>query len=147
MARFAVGICAMLALLAPLKIAGSQRETVDAFRAMNFFKTGVSIYTSINDPAFKCLTTNQTSFDLEAKKATYIWHFRGYGGTDKQTVTFHVREGKTPDEVTYVLNNDCMLWVKPDVVHSVPRHCVDNYKQKCPTRYPTYDSDHCNADE
>ncbi|KAL1477863.1 hypothetical protein MTO96_035413 [Rhipicephalus appendiculatus] len=72
---------------------------------MYAFPKGVSIYTSVNDSEFKCLTATQTSIDLEARKAVYLWHLKGPHGAIRTNVTFHVREGHAPEEVTYFLDN------------------------------------------
>ncbi|XP_049276353.1 uncharacterized protein LOC119373447 isoform X2 [Rhipicephalus sanguineus] len=109
MARWNVGVCITLAVLVPVNMAGVHHEPMDAFRAMGNFEAGVSIYTSTNDPAFKCLTATQTAFDLEARTTTYVWHFKGHDGAVKKNVTFYVREGRAPQEVTYFLDNDTTL--------------------------------------
>ncbi|KAH6926773.1 hypothetical protein HPB50_022158 [Hyalomma asiaticum] len=138
------------------------------------FPQAVSIYTSTNDTDLLCVTWNHTYLDLGLKKATFVWDLKGHRGSVKRNVTFDVEEGEAPDLLTYYIDNDrtqpltgrciysdydtcavinlsflghdqCMLWVKPSVVHRVPRRCRNTYKQKCrvPARYPTYDSRLC----
>ncbi|XP_037275067.2 uncharacterized protein LOC119167655 [Rhipicephalus microplus] len=176
MASRNVGICLILAVLVPASMGGTRREPIDAFKAMENFTKGFSLYTSIDDSDFKCLTVSRISFNLEARKAVYVWHLKGPDGTVRTNVTFYVDDGEAPEKVTYFLDHDtttiytgsclytdyltcavnrvffrghdhCMLWVKPDVLQAVPRHCVDNYKANCPTRFPTYDPERCHLDE
>uniref|UniRef100_A0A6G5A4I4 Putative lipocalin 35 lipocalin n=1 Tax=Rhipicephalus microplus TaxID=6941 RepID=A0A6G5A4I4_RHIMP len=153
------------------------REPTDAFRMLGAFPRVVAISSSNNDTSFKCLAATRTHFDLEAKKASYVWHLGGsHAATATRNVTFDIQAGNAPDQTTYFIDNDrtrpytayynytdyetcmvmivpynnhdhCLLWVKPAVTHAVPRHCLDNYEETCDVRVPQYDNDLCGHQE
>ncbi|KAL1477306.1 hypothetical protein MTO96_035836 [Rhipicephalus appendiculatus] len=170
-----VGTCAVLAALVGAITAANRREQTDAFRMIGAFPEPVSISTSSNDSSFKCLSAIRTHFDLQAKKATYVWLLRDEHGRVIKNVTFDIEEGNSSDQVICYVDGDrsrpviayykytdydnctiitgpysghdhCMLWVKREVAHSVPKHCLDKYEENCDVRVPTYDNDLCKDD-
>ncbi|KAL1485465.1 hypothetical protein MTO96_047310, partial [Rhipicephalus appendiculatus] len=67
----------------------------------------VAISSSNNDTSFKCLAATRTHFDLEAKRAVYVWHLGGSrAATATRNVTFNIEAGNAPDQTTYFIDND-----------------------------------------
>ncbi|KAL1418924.1 hypothetical protein MTO96_005465 [Rhipicephalus appendiculatus] len=124
------------------------------------------------EPSVVVRLANRTYLDLEQKKASYVWELKGDGSSAKRNITVYWQEGEAPDLPSYYIDYDpthshiahafytdystcvvmkmsflghdqCMLWVKPDVVDDIPRHCRHNYKRHCQVRYPTYDKELC----
>ncbi|XP_075556914.1 uncharacterized protein LOC142589004 [Dermacentor variabilis] len=170
-----IGACVTLSVIVTASVVTNrpQREPTDGFRMLGAFPRVVAISSSNNDTSFKCLTATRTHFDLEAKRATYVWHLGGSrASTAKRNATFDIQAGNAPDQVTYYVDNDltrpytafynytdyetcmvtivpydnhdhCLLWVKPALSHDVPRHCLDHYEQTCEVRVPQFDNDLC----
>uniref|UniRef100_A0A023GA46 Putative lipocalin-5 1 n=1 Tax=Amblyomma triste TaxID=251400 RepID=A0A023GA46_AMBTT len=157
-------------------VADRRREPTDGFRMFGLFRKVVAISSSSNDTSFKCLRATLTSYNLEEKKATYVWHLKARGEKPARNITFDIEGGDIPDQATYFVNNDrtrphtayynytdyencmvmivpyndhdhCLLWVKRSVVHNVPQNCLDNYEETCDVRIPQYEHDLCGDDE
>nr|XP_037274599.1 uncharacterized protein LOC119167251 isoform X2 [Rhipicephalus microplus] len=136
------------------------------------FPRAVTVYTSTNDTVMLCTTATRSYMDLEQKKAGYVWELKGHGGSAKKNITVNWQEGDAPDRPTYYIDDDlkhyhvghglytdydtclvlkmfvldydqCMLWVKPEVVDEIPRHCRQNYKRYCHVRHATYNRELC----
>nr|XP_050038221.2 uncharacterized protein LOC126535380 [Dermacentor andersoni] len=166
----------LLGLATVIPTANNHRERLDSFRMIGAFPKVVAIYTSTNDSSFKCLTGIRTSFNLEAKTATYVWPLRGHAGTERRTVVFNITAGNVTDQTTYFVDGDssrlytgyhhytdyencmvmtvryhdhdhCLLWVKRSVANEVPQNCLQNYEANCDVRIPTFDNDLCRDDE
>ncbi|KAK8770483.1 hypothetical protein V5799_013052 [Amblyomma americanum] len=166
----------LLGLAVATPVAHHRREPLDSFRMLAAFPRVVAIYTSTNDSDFKCLVGIRTSFDMQAKTASYLWPLKGHGGTKRRNVTFDITPGNVTDQTTYYVDGDntrlhtgyhhytdyrncmvmtiryrnhdhCLLWVKRSVVHSIPQDCVENYEAVCEVRVPTFDNELCSDDE
>ncbi|XP_065295050.1 uncharacterized protein [Dermacentor albipictus] len=167
--------CMMLATLVTASVLPKPRQPVDVFRMMAHFPRAVIVYASTNETALKCATTTRTYFDPGAKKATYVWDLKSDGYSVTGNIRYDVEEGNSPDAATFFVENDrtrpytaicvytdyntcfvlkmpfqgqeqCMLWVKPAVIDSIPGHCRNKYKQNCPVRFPTYNNDLCEVE-
>uniref|UniRef100_G3MSI2 Lipocalin n=1 Tax=Amblyomma maculatum TaxID=34609 RepID=G3MSI2_AMBMU len=139
------------------------RERTDSTRMFAAFPHVVAVFTSNNHTSFKCLSATRTRFNAHNKTATYIWHLKAHSGHPRKDVSFDISFGETPGQGTFVLNNDtanphtayyrysdyrtcavtespydgsdhCTLWVKKNVKHNVPRHCLDKYEETCDVR-------------
>ncbi|XP_049267114.1 uncharacterized protein LOC119373549 [Rhipicephalus sanguineus] len=108
MASLNLVACVALATMAAGSVLPHRRGPVDAFRVIDEFDRGVSIYTSINDTDMKCATATRTYLDLEQKKATYVWELKGHGGSVKRNVTVNWQGGDAPDLPAYHIDYDMM---------------------------------------
>ncbi|KAH6928775.1 hypothetical protein HPB50_019475 [Hyalomma asiaticum] len=148
-----------------------QRNVTDTFELFDRFPYVVLVYSSGDDPEFQCLTNKRTELDMEAKKATYVWMFKGRNGTPRKNVALHLSAGDSPDRVVLTVNNDtehstvahfvytdykecvivelsydgdqCQLWVSADVKDDVPQHCLDQLEDICDVSEEEYSKELC----
>ncbi|KAL1418925.1 hypothetical protein MTO96_005466 [Rhipicephalus appendiculatus] len=83
MASLNLVACLALATMVACSLLPDRRVPVDSIRVAEEFPRAVSIYTSVNDTVMMCTTANRTYFDLEQKKAAYVWELKGHGGSVK----------------------------------------------------------------
>nr|XP_037275308.1 uncharacterized protein LOC119167947 [Rhipicephalus microplus] len=164
--------CLALATMAAGGFLPGRPEPVDLVRVVQAFPQFVNVFTSTNDTVMLCTTATRSYVDLEQKKGSYVWELKGHGGTAKRNLTVNWQEGDSPDRPTYYIDNDpthhhvghclytdydaclvlkmfvlhydqCMLWVKPEVVDEIPRHCRQNYERYCHVRQAMYNRELC----
>ncbi|XP_049511090.1 uncharacterized protein LOC125939752 [Dermacentor silvarum] len=151
-----------------------QRDLADAFEIFDKFPYVVLVYTSGDDPEFQCLTNKRTELDMDAKKATYVWMFKGHNGSERKNVALHLSAGDAPDWAVFTLNNDtehsspahfvytdykycvvteipldgdqCQLWVSEDVKDNIPQYCLDQLEDICDVSYEEYSKELCQND-
>ncbi|KAL3209135.1 hypothetical protein MRX96_052408 [Rhipicephalus microplus] len=61
-----------------------ERNVTDTFELFDKFPYVVLVYSSGEDPEFQCLTNKRTELDMQAKKATYVWMFKGGNGRTRK---------------------------------------------------------------
>ncbi|XP_077537130.1 uncharacterized protein LOC144149443 [Haemaphysalis longicornis] len=172
------GVCTLFALVLAMAIPNppAHREPIDGLRAIGVFRRVVAVSTNSNDSAFKCLSAIRTRYVPEEREATFVWNFKGHGGTAKKKLTFDIKFGNVSDQPTFFINKDytrsftayynysdyencllavipthdhehCILWVKRSVAHAIPQNCLDHYEETCDVRVPQFDNDLCKDDE
>ncbi|XP_075550524.1 uncharacterized protein LOC142584267 [Dermacentor variabilis] len=148
-----------------------QRNLTDTFELFDKFPYVVLVYSSGEDPEFQCLTNKRTELDMNAKKATYVWMFKGHNGSERKNVALHLSAGDAPDRVVFTLNNDtehtmvahfvytdykncvvveipydgdqCQLWVSKEVEDNIPQHCLDHLEDICDVSKEEYSKELC----
>uniref|UniRef100_G3MRN2 Lipocalin/cytosolic fatty-acid binding domain-containing protein n=1 Tax=Amblyomma maculatum TaxID=34609 RepID=G3MRN2_AMBMU len=103
-------------------------------------------YTSGDNPEFQCLTNKRVQLDMDAKTSTYVWMFKGHGGTERKYVRFHLSAGDAPDKVVFTSSDECQLWVSRRVKDDVPQHCQDQLKGICDVTREVYSKQSCEND-
>ncbi|KAL1468437.1 hypothetical protein MTO96_041480 [Rhipicephalus appendiculatus] len=100
------------------------RHATDAFEIFARIPYVALEYTSSNDPEFQCLTNKQVQLNRKEKTATYLWMFKGLGGSEKKNVTLHLKGTDSPDKVIFTLDNDKDNFFIAHFVYSDYQTCV-----------------------
>ncbi|XP_049527881.1 uncharacterized protein LOC125947360 [Dermacentor silvarum] len=172
-------VCFLVVLVVTLQLslAASQEtsDVPDSFKIYENFPFAVAVSDSDNDRRYECVTTRRMWLLPEEKKGEYIWLLEGHDGKSKQTVSFYVFEGSSPDTVRFTVGSEdspsneakfyysdyencavidipyngrqCMLWTKETVKDSVPQKCLDEFQKNCGVGAPLYNKDLCSKDE
>ncbi|KAL1484800.1 hypothetical protein MTO96_032392 [Rhipicephalus appendiculatus] len=138
------------------------RNVTDTFELFARFPYVVLEYTSGDDPVFQCLTNKRVQLDMKKKTSTYVWMFKGHGGTEKKDVALHLRAGDTPDKVIFTLDDDykscvivdieyngrqCQLWVAGKYKYNIPQHCLEQLEDLCDVAVEVYSPELCKNDK
>uniref|UniRef100_A0A023G999 Putative lipocalin-5 1 n=1 Tax=Amblyomma triste TaxID=251400 RepID=A0A023G999_AMBTT len=147
------------------------RNVTDAFELFAHFPYVVLVYSSGDDPEFQCLTNKRTSLDMDARTSTYVWMFKGHGGTKRRNVVLSLSAGDAPDKVVLKLSDkpgqtwmahfiytdykdcvivdipydgqNCQLWVSKRVKNDVPQYCLDQLHDICDVSVEEYSQELC----
>uniref|UniRef100_A0A034WXA3 Lipocalin 24 n=1 Tax=Rhipicephalus microplus TaxID=6941 RepID=A0A034WXA3_RHIMP len=148
-----------------------ERNVTDTFELFDKFPYVVLVYSSGEDPEFQCLTNKRTELDMQAKKAPYVWIFKGGNGRTRKNVALHLSAGDAPDRAVFTLDDDtkntkvahfvytdykdcviveipydgdqCQLWVSKEVEDDVPQHCLDHLEDICDVTEEEYSKELC----
>ncbi|KAH6938105.1 hypothetical protein HPB50_006782 [Hyalomma asiaticum] len=175
-ATIALALCALSIASAAGKAAHKlHRNVTDTFELFAHFPYVVLEYTSGDDPEFQCLTNKRVQLDMEKKTSTYVWMFKGHGGSEKKDVTLNLRAGDSPDKVIFTLDNDqdnsymahfvytdydscviveipydgdqCQLWVAAEYKYNIPQHCLEQLEDICDVSKAVYEEELCKNDK
>nr|XP_037281020.1 uncharacterized protein LOC119174282 isoform X2 [Rhipicephalus microplus] len=120
-----------------------ERNVTDTFELFDKFPYVVLVYSSGEDAEFQCLTNKRTELDMQAKKATYVWMFKGGNGRTRKNVALHLSAGDAPDRAVFTLDDECQLWVSKEVEDDVPQHCLDHLEDICDVTEEEYSKELC----
>ncbi|XP_037285386.2 uncharacterized protein LOC119178295 isoform X1 [Rhipicephalus microplus] len=151
------------------------RNVTDAFELFGSFPYVVLEYTSGDDPIFQCLTNKRVQLDMKKQTATYVWMFKGHGGTKKKDIALHLRAGDAPDKVIFTLDDDadnfypahfvytdyrscvivnidyqgmqCQLWVAAKYKYDISQHCLEQLEDICDVAVEAYSPELCKDDK
>ncbi|XP_037275406.2 uncharacterized protein LOC119168087 [Rhipicephalus microplus] len=73
-----IALCLLLVSVGYTHFKTKYQETapVDAFEMISSFPYLAMVYTSSDDPEFKCATATLTYLNEQTKDSTYVWHFK-----------------------------------------------------------------------
>ncbi|XP_077554426.1 uncharacterized protein LOC144169243 [Haemaphysalis longicornis] len=141
-----------------------ERNIIDPFEVYEWYPMAVAIFDQDQDGDLDCLLSKRTEFDMAARTATYVLTF----GPDRQTITFHIKDGPTPG-TSYINDNngegdwqiatmdyaesktcsvmqfpfrnrqECILWTVPEMANRVPQSCIEHFEDICELSAPIYD--------
>lgn len=166
-------LCCSAAVSGKLAEPGGPRKlhhnAADSFKVFESFPNAVAVVGSDNDTTFNCWTAERTNIDHDARTAIYMARFPTVG----KTVPFYVKAEKDSPRFTFTLDDDptpkegmfyytdyencviehleysgyqCVLWVRKEVSHSVPRNCIKYFNDVCGAGVPKHSKDLCNDD-
>ncbi|KAL1474151.1 hypothetical protein MTO96_021380 [Rhipicephalus appendiculatus] len=169
----------VLALAAATQLSRSTAQEAsdipDSFKMLENFPFAVPVYSSDNNPALECMTSNRVWLNPAEKKGEYVWLLQGHHDTPKQTVSVYVYGGSSPDTFRFAMGSydaplqeatvyytdyencvitdmpydghQCILWSEATSKDSLPQKCVDMFKEKCGEGTTLYSKDLCSEDE
>ncbi|XP_070395682.1 uncharacterized protein [Dermacentor albipictus] len=165
----------VITLVLSLAAAQETSDVPDSFKIYENFPFAVAVSDSDNDSRYECLTARRMWLLPEEKKGEYVWLLAGHDGKPKQTVSFYVFEGSSPDTVRFTVGSEdspsheakfdytdydncavldmpyngrqCMLWTKETTKDLVPQKCLDEFMKYCGVGAPLYNGDLCSEDE
>ncbi|XP_070395639.1 uncharacterized protein [Dermacentor albipictus] len=135
------------------------------------FPSVTAVYSAASNKDIQCLHAQLTQYDDKAGRATYVWFITDKARNEK-TIIFNIREGDSPEYVTFVTTDDpghthnatvpytdydtcfilkfdgmsdsCSLWVNNEFKDDVPDFRVRKYKKSCGKGTSIYDQKICN---
>nr|XP_037275406.1 uncharacterized protein LOC119168087 [Rhipicephalus microplus] len=110
-----IALCLLLVSVGYTHFKTKYQETapVDAFEMISSFPYLAMVYTSSDDPEFKCATATLTYLNEQTKDSTYVWHFKSpiNHHTVVRTSTFDISQSDNIDQVHFILDgNQCEVY-------------------------------------
>ncbi|XP_077512926.1 uncharacterized protein LOC144124139 [Amblyomma americanum] len=150
-----------------------QHDVTDAFKMFKTFPVAIALFDEDQDGDLDCLKAVRADFDEDAHTVTYVWILKNENGHDSKNISYHLKEGASPDKPVYTLddtdgpeyvanfiytdyetcvileipykeNQECILWTTEGAKNGVPKHCMKYYIDNCDVKNMAYDQS-CDA--
>nr|XP_037280840.1 uncharacterized protein LOC119174131 isoform X2 [Rhipicephalus microplus] len=120
-----------------------RHEAPDAFKILGMDPFLVALRDVNQDPKLKCLTATRIDFDPKVPSPTFQWSFSGDQNTPRKNATLRFTKGTSIDTTKLLVDNECTLWVRNTMKHTVSKKCFKKHATLCANGVSLYDKATC----
>ncbi|XP_037280840.2 uncharacterized protein LOC119174131 isoform X2 [Rhipicephalus microplus] len=120
-----------------------RHEAPDAFKILGMGPFWVALRDVNQDPKLKCLTATRIDLDPKVPSATFQWSFSGDQNTPRKNATLRFTKGTSIDTTKLLVDNECTLWVRNTMKHTVSKKCFKKHATLCANGVSLYDKATC----